>query len=244
VALAVIGQATALDRDSFHAVIEELMKRGLMLRTFSVRPTRELMDFAFKQADGIEELRKLQAIHLCKQMRPREATELAWRSGPGPGYSLDLATEFLQNRYGKMARSIRLSLPRIIADERVKSLLAALKDKGLLDWQVLSLIANIVVQYQVELQTGGPISAQSLPAFIARMQREEQEGDPTFDLAVITVDRLEAQQLVLLSSTFKTWRLTLNQPAPQLDGMKRLLDARYGNATDDIPHDSIFSDNT
>jgi hypothetical protein len=109
-----------------------------------------------------------------------------------------------------------------------------------LDWQILAMLANIVAQYQVEVKTGRPLGLGTELLFRERMFRSERADDPPFDLSIIDEPRLALQATILLPATFQTWGLTLNRQTPDPIGMKRLLDARYGHSTDDIPHEELF----
>jgi len=241
IAAAVIGQATALDHEAFEAVIQSSLERGLSVRVFSVRPARELMEFAFAQAEGVDELRTLKPVTLSRTIEAREPPELSWRSTLGPGYCQEKAEGFLQNRYRRTSEIVRLTLPQLLADQRVRALLLDLRLQGYLDWQILSMVANIVGQYQVEAMAGQPLEPEMGQCFLERMSRAERADDPVFDISLIDGARLAAQAAVLLTATFNTWGLTLNRTTPDLVGMKRLLDVRYRHSTDDIAHAEPFA---
>lgn len=239
-ATAVIGQATALDQQGFEKIVRERLERGLPLRSFSVRPARELMDFALAQAGGWNELAGLEPVGLSRWINPHEAPELAWKVGPGPGYTRERANEFLENRYRRSSQAIWRTLPIILKDVSARKLIEELKSEGALDWHVITILANIVVQRQVEIVTGHPISAESLPLIKDRMNRFEQPSDPHFDVNLITPERIRIQEQMLTAAAFNTWDLVVNRPTPNFSGMKLLLDERYGHSTDDVPHEDPF----
>jgi hypothetical protein len=119
-----------------------------------------------------------------------------------------------------------------------------MKDEGLLDWQILSVIANIVCQYQVEKRAPG-ISPQMLAKEIQeRAYREERDDDPQFDLNHLTDELVKMQQRILSAAAFKTWDLESHRRTPDFVAMKRLLDERYGHSTDDLPHADPFEELT
>jgi hypothetical protein len=193
------------------------------------------------QANGIEALNTLRPVVLSRPIKPQDPPELGWRAGPGPGYSLKKAHEFLSNRYRRTSEIIKLTLPKLLADERVRLLLLKLKAKGFIDWQILSMLANIVGQYQVEAAAGHSLTPELTKNFHERMSRAESSKDAVFDLNVIDEARLLHQADSLIPATFHTWGLVLNRQTPDMVGMKRLLDERYGHSTDDIPHPDFFS---
>jgi hypothetical protein len=184
------------------------------------------------------------ALHT--NFQPIEASELCWQTGPGPGYSRSLAEKYLQNRYETTTSGLRLTLPRVIKDNRCRHLLLRLRAEGFLDWQILSGLLAIVVQWQVEAKLGRPISHMGdSRAMTDRAFREEREDDPKFDLALLTEQRIRMQLKLDIAAVFKTWGLFSHRPTPDFDAMKRLLDERYHHSVDDIPHpDPLARGNT
>src|SRR5262249_26509033 len=151
------------------------------------------------------------------------------------------AAECIRNRYDKTSACIRLTLPRLLGDDRCKCLISHLRQKGLLDWQILTVIANIVVQWQGQLQVGPGLSLPHLSKRIEkRMFREERTDDPIFDLNHLTAERLEVQERFLTAAVFKTWDLAIHRDTPDFVAMKRLLDQRYRHSIDDLPHEDPF----
>jgi hypothetical protein len=115
-----------------------------------------------------------------------------------------------------------------------------LKGRGLLDWQILCILASIVGQCQVEAKAGRPFEPGVEGLFHEWTSRAERADDPPFDLSLIDESRLAAHAAMLLAATFRVWGLALNRQTPDTIGMKRLLDERYGNSTDDIRHADLF----
>ena len=190
IVLMVLGQATALPVSKFDELVNERLERDLLGRVFSVRPLRELMKFA--QPDNVDLTRLASETRpdLRREFQPIEAGELKWRNGPGPGYSQSLAEEYLTNRYERTQRGLRVTLPRIVGDERCRRMLLKLRAEGVLDWQILNALFSIVAQSQVETKLGDALSS---PADAKHMNdrslRAEQASDPEFDLDVLTDER-------------------------------------------------------
>ena len=61
---------------------------------------------------------------------------LAWQGGPGPTYSRETAEEMLRNRYELFAENMRYTLPRLLADQGFRELLAELRAEGWKDWHI------------------------------------------------------------------------------------------------------------
>lgn len=244
VVLMVLTQATALPVPQLGALIEKKMERGLPGRVFSVRPLRDLIRFAQPEHLDSAKLASETRPPLRTDFQPIEASELCWRTGPGPGYSRILAEEHLRNRYENTTRGLRLTLPRIAKDNRCRRLLLRLRAEGVLDWQMMSALFDMVVQWQVEAKLGRPLAATGDSRMTTdRAFREEQDDDTPFDLGVLTEQRIRMQLKLGLAAVFKRWSLMSHRQAPDFDAMKRLLDERYHHSTDDIPHADPLSRN-
>jgi hypothetical protein len=239
VAATMLGQVTALDGPSFMAVLTKAMERDLVLRAYSVRPARELMDFAAVQVDRFDDLAAINPPVLPREIRPSEPAELAWPTTPAPGYTAERAHEALTNRYRRPWESAGLSLTRALADARVRRLALNLRADGLLDWQILGILWSIICQAQVDPNDSSPMD-QLQSAMTARAKRSERPDDPVVDLSIIDEERLKAQRHIANGSALATWALSLNRRAIDPEGLRRFLDIRYRQAVDDIPHDDIF----
>lgn len=239
--MTVLGQATALPFDRFQALAVERINRGLPIRLASVRPVRELMKFSLPEGLDLTQLAALPRPSLQTAMTPIENPELGWRTGPGPGYSREKADQYLRNRYNILDKSLRITLPRLLADERCRELIRQLRARGFLDWHILNVLSATVSQWQVERSAGrslGPIEL--APLVMNRITREETDSDEVFDLTQLTADRLELQLNMLAAAAFTTWSLSNHRRTPDFKAMKRLLDERYGHSTDDVHHDDPF----
>jgi hypothetical protein len=241
IAIVILGQATALTFEAFQDLIESRFRRGLAHRLASVRPARELMEFAQPEGLDFSTLSAMPKLSLGRQIKPIEAEELRWRTGHGPGYSRARADEYLRNRYERTLSGLSVTLPKLLRDSRSRRVIAKLKAEGLLDWQILSVLLNVVVQYQTHQIIGEDAAHPKFQkAMLERVHREEREEDPAFDLAYLTDEIIEMQRSVSSAAAFKTWDLAVNRQTPDFVAMKRLLDERFGHSSDDIPHDDPF----
>lgn len=241
IALAVIGEATALNRNAFFAVMDRVFARDLPQRAFSVRPARELMEFALQHAKGFERLAAAPPVQLSRPITPKpEHEEIAWQTKPGPGYSLAKAQEIIANRYRRTQEVLRFSLPRIISDKRIHSVLRELREAGFLDWQILTALSGVVVHEQAAMLVGSETGERFMRAVNSRMARAELSSDPKIKLEKITLKRLKMQADISLPAVLHTWGLRVNTPTPNLPAIKTLLDTRFNHSKDDIPHDDIL----
>jgi hypothetical protein len=240
-AITVLQQATALPSKEFQNLTRERMERGLPNRVHSVRPIRELLKFALPETIDFTVLSSITKPELHGPLTPIEAPELTWRTGPGPGYSPTKAKKYIQNRYKTTLRSLRFTLPRLLTDTHCRSLTLQLRTDGVLDWQILVVLANIVGQWQIERKLTQATDPGELQRRMTdRLFREERDDDPAFDLSHLTNESIERQLSVLPVVVFGTWRLECHRRTPDFRAMKRLLDERYRHSTDDIPHEDPF----
>nr|WP_315051732.1 hypothetical protein [uncultured Brevundimonas sp.] len=239
VAATMLGQVTALSSDAYLALIAETMEREAALRAYSVRPARELMTFVAAQIEIAETLAATPSVPLARRLAPKQPPELAWREVLAPGYSPEQAREMIQNRYSQAWSTARPSLTRAFADPGVRDRVRDMRADGLLDWQILGVLWNVLCQAQVE--AGGRLDIDRLgPAFMARSQRPERPDDPVVDLFVIDAARLEGQRHSANVSALRAWGLTLNRGDVGAEGLRRFLDVRLRQAFDDIPHEDLF----
>lgn len=239
----VLGEASVMSENQFHAAFEGAFERGLTYRASSVRPAREMMFFALEQlGDEAARLRAHPPRILANAVVPSEPKELAWPTTPGPGYTKEKALEALANRYRRPFEMAGPTLRRVLSDDRVRGLLKDVRARGYRDWQIIGALMSMIVQFQAEAGLESPRDIAALrEAFHKRSLRNEGPDDPVFDEATITAESLQA---VLHSSTaacLHTWGLRLNRMSLDPDGVRRLLDVRYRQAEDDIPHDDILA---
>lgn len=236
-------QTSALPEDDFQAHLEARLERGLLNRVFWAGPAGHLLLSARRAALPSFELRSLMPDPGPQPM-PLEAAALAWRDTPAQGYSRERADEYLRNRYQRMTPFLRKVAPSLMADPRTAPLLLKLHDDGLLDWQVMAVVFNLALQHETG-KTAGPYGmAENLEEMkalhLAALDRLQDGTAIDFDPLLINAESVDLQVWGNLMATLKTWKLELHRQTPNFGAVKRLLDARFGNATDDVPHEDVF----
>ena len=242
-AVTVLGKCSLLDSDRFLTMIESRFAEGLTAKIFSVRPYAELYaEFMPEDEFNVAARKSLKPLLSAYPFEHDEHSQLAWNRSDGPGYSRDRAREFLRNRYEKAIRPIKLTLPRLLKDQDFLSQIKKLRESGCLDWEILLIVANICVDDRVKslLRPMASIDEQ-MRVMKDLMFREETEDDKPISPAIFTEERLALQRQIFLASVTSTWGLVSHQETPDFDALERLLDARYHNSEDDIPHPELFS---
>lgn len=242
-AVTVLGKCSLLDSNRFLAVIESRFAEGLTAKIFSVRPYSELYaEFMPEDEFNVAARKSLKPLLSAYPFEHDEHSQLAWNRSDGPGYSRNRAREFLTNRYEKAIRPIKLTLPRLLKDRDFLSQIKKLRESGFLDWEILLIVANICVDDRVKnlLRPTASIDEQSR-VMMDLMFHEETEADKSISPAIFTEERVALQKQIFLASVTNTWGLVLHQNTPDFHALELLLDARYHNSEDDIPHSELFS---
>lgn len=73
-----------------------------------------------------------------------------------------------------------------------------------------------------------------------RLRHVEQADDPSYDSEEFTLETARMTWLAGTAAVLQTWGLSNHRRTPDFDAIKRLLDTRYMNSSDDIPHDDPF----
>ncbi|MBR1281351.1 hypothetical protein JQ597_04785 [Bradyrhizobium sp. AUGA SZCCT0177] len=241
VALTILGQASALPFETFQTLTDDRFKRGLAARFFSVRPIRELLSSVQPEGLPFALLANSTRRELATSCDPVSSLELQWRSTPGPGYSKEKADEYLRNRYERGREAFQITLPRIVRDDRCRSIIHELRAEGFLDWQILGIVGAIVAQYQVQKEFPGLDPHALGKAVWDRIYRAERVSDAKFDLSVLSDETVAIQKKTIAIAALKTWGLEVHRQTPDFDATKKLLDVRYQHSTDDLPHDDPFA---
>lgn len=239
IAAAILGDVSALPRQAFMEVLIAAMNRDLNLRAYSVRPAREMMAFAGRQVSCAEALAALPTPALPRPIAPRETNELAWPMSTAPGYSVAKARDDLVGRYAFPWRTARPSLERIFADIRGRALVLEMRADGLRDWQILTAFCGVIIKAQALAGRRLPMD-RFMAAFQARSQRAERKDDAVVDPAIFTREALEGQVYANTMMVLRKWGLTTHRPDVDQEGVRKLLDVRFRQAVDDIPHEDLF----
>lgn len=241
VVMMVLGQASALSSTEFRQQVDARMARGLMKRAFWVRPAKELLGEARQLATPKLDLAAL-SPPASESIEPLEAKALAWRDSPAQSYSREAAEEFLRNRYRRMTPLTKAYAPLLMADPEIGPVLRSLRDQGLLDWQIMSVLFNIVLQESAArvAPEGAVPGREMIEPFREAIKAIEGGVIPGFDRSLFTVDVISAQTKVQTVTAMSTWGLAVNSQTPDLDAIKRLLDVRFQQAIDDIEHEDVF----
>ncbi len=232
-----------LGREPFSHLMDRAARNGLFHNLEIGRPYRELAQFRTQPIPPLADA-SYGVLADADHPNPRAGSpHLAARSGPGPGYTVERAHSILAERYELLPVPIRITLPELLRDERVRKLFQDLRDNGWKDWHLLSVVMNLSVNHRVEGRYG-PITAerakQLADAVFNESLREEQPEDPRISPSEITRDVIVHRIRMVAMSSLRRWELSLHHGDTYADPVMRVLEHRYGLWTDDIPHADPF----
>lgn len=241
-ASAILISCSLLPEKEVLNVFDTAFKHGLASKTFSVRPYHELLrEFASKERESMRRnCSKLDAPSPDTCVHEDDA--LAWRVGPGPGYSKAQSLEFIANRYRRAPIPIRLTLARLRGSEAFQGVVEGLRKQGYLDWHILLLVANAVINHRLPASVTPTRAAfkESQKAALEMLEREESADTLEFPELTITGQPLDMQLNILLATVAKTWGFDVKSRTPDFEALKKVLVERYAYLTDDVPHEPIF----
>ena len=116
-----------------------------------------------------------------------------------------------------------------------------MRTEGYLDWQILLIISNQVMNYRVHLTEPTFHPERSKDLSIEFMNREELDTDPYFPEESLYDPQYSQSVFSSLIATTSTWDLQMRRNTPDIQAIKKLMDVRYFQSSDDILHEDIFA---
>lgn len=237
----VLLEASLLPMDQAHDLMDHIFREGI---TNKLLPSVSY-DSAYTQfipeKDFDAPVREERApLSPTVRPTPPQHAELARRSGPGPTYTAEEAREKLTWRYRRSPQMIRLTLPRLLADLRTRTLIEDLRREGWLDWRILGALSTRVLNWRVE-QTDPRTVDEHKSAMLRLMRDPEPVDGPMVPLSIFTRESLEMVDNFNITSTLRNWDLDLRQRTPDIKAIRLFLNERYRHDKDDIDHDDPFS---
>lgn len=224
-------------------LLNSAYKNELSAKAFLARPYWELfLEFALRST--FDSRRKDAVVNFNEQsFKLRGHKELSWNDTPGIGYTKAKAHEFIRNRYRRGLLPIRKTLERLKPGARFQQWVLKLRTEGMPDWQILLVLTNVVLNYRVN-QQGQKFDSKLFKSLGNEiLNREELDSDPIFPEEFLYSKEGEFVRQVTLSASASTWGLLIRRQTPDLSALKKILDVRYFQATDDVAHDELFSPN-
>jgi hypothetical protein len=210
-ASAILNTCSVLAAERFLKNIRMASKDGLFSKTFFVRPYTECYFQIMPETEFNAINRDLyQPLNSEQDFQIYEHKELCWRDDPGPGYSRGLAEKFLNNRYKESVKSIRLTLPRLLNSTEFKTKIKKLKEEGYLDWQILLLLMNIVLNYRMNILGGSTSDVKEYMRLSKSLiDKEEDDSSILVPVEAFTEEVIQMQKDIFAPTVSKTWGLII-----------------------------------
>ena len=239
--LTIIAEVSLLPQPEFKERLEKTFKEGIAAKVHVARPYEHLYRNCIPKPRPFEDSRRAWKLpEIGREFRIRQHKDMAWFDGPGPGYSQEDADEQLRNRYKRSVVPIKHTLKRLAQDKQFMSVVKKLRNKGWLDWHILTAIANIAVSYRVN-------------TWVQQQRRTEEEiqkkvrlvmcSEEPMDAAPVPVRKFseEAMRLALRTSQVSTLQnnnLDCHQQTPDFGAIDDFLRHRFNYWTDDVEHEN------
>ncbi len=238
----VVEEVSLLPEDQYMAILTGLFKGGLASKVLVGRPYDELYDhFIGKERFEVTSRRSKETPEESRPFSIGGAhSELFWVNGPGPNYSKDTANAAIARRYEKCLSGLSLILPRLRASEDFMTTVGRLREKGWLDWHVLTAILNIVVNHRMNAGHPEWASDPGKQARVEELMGPRPEMDGGFPISMLSEElmtqMLDGTKIVTLRGS----GLELRQSTPDFGAIDDFLASRYHYWDDDIEHDDPF----
>lgn len=208
-------------------------------RIFIGRPYEELYaEFMPSEEFRGEWRRRLPIFGNARPFEPAEHPLLGWIGCPGPTYSAEISAEAILGRYRRGMTCAGQTVRRLLDNPATRSRLEALHRTGVKDWELLSAIANAVVNTRVKIGSDVPTDheKQRFQSAFDVIERAEDALDP----AVFNDDFLTLMRQTYQAAFLSGWGLVLFTGVLPRYALETFLIARYGLRDDDQPHANIF----
>lgn len=231
--------------NDYMAAIERAFQRGLAHKLVAGRPYDELAEIVQPDRFASTARQSYRPPLDGDRPPPAEHLDLAWQSGPGPGFSHEKAEKMAANRYEKITSLLSNTLSRLAAVPQFQRLVETLRSEGWLDWHILVGVYNIAANYRLDeadLNTYEVIST----AAGQRAARELTETSAIDEGAPIPLDRFDEDAVRTgrrqgIVPLVMHWSLQSRQRTPDYPAVERVLAARYGYWSIDTDHSSPFA---
>lgn len=219
-------------------LIEPLFRRGLTHKVAVGRPYEETAGLF--DDDHYARLAAATRPAAAKGYHPTPAEHLQASTAPGTGYDRDTAMDAIRERYRVGQDSRRFTLPALLIEPDKRAVLEQLRANGWLDWQIVSILANIALNCRMHRDGIQPQSATPQQAMTLMREPETNEAQAVpldwFDSNGFALNTFSAPVVAARGFGMRPW-----QDAPGEEQLRDLLIRRYGYGSDDVPHTDLLN---
>ena len=240
-----LSRCSTLPPERFMEIVEEALKRGLSAKTFFVRPFFELYkEFLPANVVNAETHGALKNLGDGRVSSLPEHAQLAWKEGPGAGFTEERAKENITNRYRRLDRLCKITIPKIIASDKHSRFLTNLRERSYKDWHIMLIVANVVASHISNKKVWRGRSTPEYMQALSKMAFDIINGQHDRDLESLNVDEIdremfEMQEKISYMAMLKTWNLTVHMDTPDLVAIRQVMDRRYMIKEIDVDHEEL-----
>ncbi len=205
---------------------------------FVGRPYAELFREFIPEEHFFERIRLSTAtLDSHRPFLSKTGRRVQWFDGPGPAYTSERALGDAQNRYEKILPSLRFTISNIALDPIVRPMLVEMRDRGMKDWEILSILSNIAMGVRLgAFEDLHPDEVKDRGMALLMMVETESDA---ISPSIFTGALLEMHSELYLRAFLDSWQLQWPSIV-DYKGMEKFLVARFGLREIDVPHDDLF----
>lgn len=216
----------------------QVFDRSVLESIFVGRPYAELFrEFMPDYLFAPDFRSKAPAFEPERSFRSTAGERVGWYDGPGSTYDEEAARLDIAYRYRRIQASLAHTLVRLKADWQAMDRLRALRDKGMKDWEILSILSNVAINHR--LSRRGDLTPEQW-----RDQGLRLIDEPELPGEALSPDLFSSEQLDLHSITYLVAFLDGRQlrapPCLRTESLERFLSVRYRLRDDDVDHPDVF----
>ncbi|KQT04580.1 hypothetical protein ASG42_23305 [Rhizobium sp. Leaf391] len=172
-----------------------------------------------------------------RQFRSSAECFLPWFSGPGPNYDEERAITDIGLRYSRLIPGVRYTLTNLVSDQSSYQRLLRLREEGLQDWEILSIVSNIAIN--ARLSERGSQSSKEWKAHAQTMMERPESPAEALDSGSFTDELFSTYAHVYHGAFLNSWQLRYPECARPA-AIEKFLVKRYRLRDLDVEHVNIF----
>jgi hypothetical protein len=238
-AVTVLTSVSGYSQETLLRILEGRMKVGLTNKTNPHAPYERLFAEFYSKDDHDTLLGLCRDRVTIPPFKIRTQDGLKGPEGLHKDYDVKKSHALIVNRYRNTRKILKYTLPRLLADERVRAVIGHLRSVGWKDWHILMTMASIRMNYVIQERYGNAPPEKLSRETVKLMRDEEGESDPQPPAALFSLDQMQFAQKLNELSVLKGMGFYCRQRTPVHDAVDFFL-RRFNFWTDDVPHDDPF----
>jgi hypothetical protein len=113
-----------------------------------------------------------------------------------------------------------------------------MREEGLKDWEILSILANIALNARFSFDVEGRPTREVMEQAAAELNRSE-EPDEALSAEVFSDEAIRVNRMMFIGAHVGSWGLQGGRMRDP-DALEELLIRRYGLRRDDVDHETLF----